>query len=423
MTTANAGLMTVLSARRAGALVTSAILLALTVVVLPGSRHDAARASVVAAQHREPPTVVGLTLPEAQTRIEQEWYPGDTGFKLTIRVTPDIPAQVPPEAARVVGQTVVLYLEDSADVSPSAVIDLTVGSAVADLVGRTRGEAQGLIDALGLFLKPNGEGVVRTQDPEAGRLVPFGTTVVAILATRPTSPGSTGPIVPTGPLATVPQLTGLTEAEARAKVGGVDLRLRVGQSSGPGERTVTKQDPAAGTERAAGGVVTVILRGSSVPGRTVVVPDVTGLDLDVVRQVLTAAKLAMIADPSGSRASDGGLSFRQDPQPGQRVPPGTSVTVAFAAVDASAPVGWRVWPVGAAALALLLLALWVVRLIHRRRPPRANPSPRPADISLDPHPGPAPLVSLSSSHPAADLTLRVVPTADPGALTLTEDTR
>lgn len=417
MTTANGGLMTVAQARRASALVTAALLLALTVVVLPGSRHDAALASVVAAQRQEPPTVVGLTLREAQSRIEQEWYPGPTGFKPTIRVTPNIPAQVPPETARVVDQTVVLYLEDSDDVSPNAVINLTVGPTVADLVGRTLEEAQGLTDALGLYLKPNGEGLVQTQDPEAGRLVPFGTTVVAILATPPTSPG------PTVPLPTVPQLTGLTEAGARAKVGEVSFRLRVGQSSGPGERTVTKQDPAAGTELAAGGVVTVILRGSSVSDRTIVVPDVTGLNLDAVRQVLTAAKLAMIADPSGSRTPDGGLSFRQDPQPGQRVPPGTSVTVAFAAVEASAPVGWRVWIAAAAAVALLLLALWSVRLIHRRRPPRANPSPRPAGISVDPHPGPAPLVSLSSSNPTADLTLRVVPTADPGNLTLTEDTR
>lgn len=421
MTTANGGLMAVAQARRASAFVTAALLLALTVVVLPGSCHAAARASVVAAQHREPPTVVGLTLPEAQTRIEQQWYPGPTSFKPTIKVTPDIPAQVPPEAARVVDQTVVLYREDSDDVSPNAVIDLTVGSTVADLVGRTPEEAQGLTDALGLFLKPDGEGLVQTQDPGAGALVPFGTTVVAILATPPTSPG---PTVPTVPLASVPQLTGLTEAEARAKVGGVDLRLRVGQSSGPGERSVTEQDPAGGSELAAGGVVTVILRGSSVIDRMVVVPDVTGRDLDAVRQVLTAAKLAMIADPSGSRTPGGGLSFRQDPQPGQRVLPGTSVTVAFAAVEASAPIGWRVGTVGAAALAfLLLLALWSVRLIHRRRPPRANASPRPADISLDPHPGPTPLVSLRSSHPAADLTLRVVPTADPGALTLTEDTR
>src|SRR5918995_337482 len=345
--------------------VVAAVVTALAVGAIPAASALASMASVVTSERREPPDVRGLTLPEASTRIQDEWYPDYTP---TIELDPEIPDQVPPETARVVDQTVVLYIEDNKDdVGEEAVIRLTPGSAVADLVGRTRDEAEAPLDALGLLLEPSGEGRVTTQDPAAGTVVPFGTTVVARLEPPPTP----------GPL--VPRLLGLTEAEARAAVEGLNLDLVVGSATGDGERRVSEQNPTAGTLIGRNRAITVTLTGSTTPepDPMVAVPDVTGLEAAAVQRVLEAAGLTLAVDPTGSETGAGALSFRQDPEPGSQVAPGTQVAVAFAVVDEQSPVAWWVWPTSAAVLALLLLALWSLRLSRRARPRRPDPTPTP----------------------------------------------
>ena len=381
----------------------TAVLTALAIGTIPAAPAVAATSGLVTAERREPPDVRGLTLPEASERIQDEWYPDYTP---TIELDPEIPDQVPPEKARVVEQEVVLYIEENKDdVGLEAVIRLTPGSAVADLVGRTRDEAEALLDALGLFLKPSGEGRVTTQDPAAGTLVPFGTTVVARLEPPPT-PGPT-----------VPRLLGLTEAEARAAVEGLELDLVVGSATGDGERRVSEQNPTAGTPVGRNRAVTVTLTGSTTPepDPTVAVPDVTGLEAAAVQRVLEAAGLTLAVDPTGSETSPGALSFRQDPEPGSQAAPGTRVSVAFAVVDEQSPVAWWVWPTSTAVLALLLLALWSLQ--PGRRPP---PDPTP-HITVEPHADLEPAVSVTSTNPSADMAIRVAPGADVGILTLTED--
>jgi hypothetical protein len=302
----------------------------------------------------------------------------------------------------VVDQTVVQYLEDSSETDLAAIIDLTVGSVVADLVGRTRDEAQGLVDALGLSLKATGTGLVDRQDPAAGTLVPFGSTVQAVL------------VPPTSNSRTVPALLELTEAQARAAVEGVDLVLRVASSSGEGELTVTEQDPRAGTELDAGGAVTVTLVGPGSPASTVAVPDVTGLESQVVQRVLDAAGLVLALDPDGT---DEGLSFRQDPEAGTQVAAGSVVTVAFAVAEETGPASVVVWSSGAVLLGVVVLGLLLLR--SSRRPPSGPVAP--PDVTVHPHPDPAPAVSVQQNPAGHDLVVRVVPGPDPGRLTLTED--
>ena len=84
-------------------------------------------------------------------------------------------------------------------------------------------------------------------------------------------------------------------------------------------------------------------------------------------------------------------------------------------VDDQSPVAWWVWPTSAAVLALLLLALWSLQL--GRRPP---PDPTP-HITVEPHADLEPAVSVTSTNSSADVAIRVVPGADVGILTLTED--
>ena len=274
--------------------------LVLAVTVLLPLAGQGARAAVLPAANREPPDVVGMTLPEAQTLIQQQWYPR---FTPTIRVVPDLPEQVPPEAARVVEQQVVQYLEDSSETDLAAIIDLTAGSVVTDLVGRTRGEAQQLVDALGLTLKATGTGRVDRQDPAAGTLVPFGATVQAVLVPPP--PAVT-PTLPT-PSAVLPQVP-----------------------------TPVATDPV--------------------------------------------------------------------PQ----------------SVD-SEPASWVGWSVAAVLVAVVLLAVWTVRSMRSRPPPRDPPAP--PEVRVEPRADAAPVVSVHPQAADPELLVQVVPGPDLGHLTLTEGSR
>ena len=373
---------------------------------------NASSPAFVTAERREPPDVRTLTLPEARNRILSEWY---ADFKPTIEVDPKVPDQMPLDKALVVDQAVVRYLEDSDEGTPAAVIRLTPGSIVPDLTGRTRDEAESLLTPLGFYLKPSGEGLVTSQDPAAGSLEVVGTTVVARLEPPPT----------VGP--TVPSVLGLTEAAATAELERVKLRLVVGSETGEGERLVSQQDPAPGVPVGASESVTVTLVGRDV--LTVTVPDVSGLEVGAVQRVLAAADLPLAIDPTGDPAGPGALAFRQDPEPGIRVAPGTSVSVAFATVvDDASPAAWWVWPTGAAVLAVLLLALWSLHLFRRRppspRPPDREPThpPTPSpDVAVRPRADLEPAVTVSSPDPSADFAIRVVPGADVGTLTLFEE--
>jgi beta-lactam-binding protein with PASTA domain len=397
--------------------VTLALLLLGSLTVVPAAGLDLTEAALVRAEGPQPPNVVGLTLPEARTLIEQQWYPKSTStfaFKVTVQSTGNIPEEVPESKVFVLSQTVVLPQKDTSGANPKAVISLTVGSAVPDLVGHTLKEAQGLLDAVGLRIKATGDGSVVRQSPGAGRMVPFGTLVTVVLAPPP----------PNGK--TVPTLLGLTETQASAAVKDVDLKLVVTASSGKGKRRVTGQDPLPGTELQVGEVVSVTLRGTREDKPTVVVPDVTGLKPHIVQQVLSDAELRLTVDPSGTHNQ--GLSFRQNPQPGERVTPGTPVTVTFAVAVAAvseetSAAPWP-WLGDAALLAFLGLALWSARMFRRRpAPAKAHPPPRQPEIRVDPHPDLAPVVSTHPTAPDADLVIRIVPGPDMGSLLLTRDTR
>jgi hypothetical protein len=70
-------------------------------------------------------------------------------------------------------------------------------------------------------------------------------------------------------------------------------------------------------------------------------------------------------------------------------------------------------------LALALAGLWVLRAArHSSRPP-----PAPPRVRVDPHPDPAPVVSVHPQAADAELVVRIVPGPDLGRLDLTEVSR
>jgi stage V sporulation protein D (sporulation-specific penicillin-binding protein) len=115
----------------------------------------------------------------------------------------------------------------------------------------------------------------------------------------------------------VPDLAGLTYAEAALRLDGLGLLMQ-GQGSGT---KVTSQTPASGVKVAPNTLVTVQLGGSK--GSTGV-PDVLGLTVQQADRALASRGYRMV--PSGS-----GVAAHQKPGPGTALKSGQSVTVVFTA--------------------------------------------------------------------------------------------
>ncbi|WP_433362544.1 PASTA domain-containing protein [Streptosporangium sp. CA-115845] len=145
---------------------------------------------------------------------------------------------------------------------------LTVGPKVPDVQGLSRTDAETALDAAGLGKDPqpasaSADWKVAGQDPPAGQLVSFGTTVrIDLLSPNPPPSEITTPAPPPvkpGPQVTVPSLIGLDPAAARLQLSEAGLVLRVDPDS-PGTGEIRSQDPVAGSQVSEGATVTVSLR-------------------------------------------------------------------------------------------------------------------------------------------------------------------
>ncbi|WP_371784736.1 PASTA domain-containing protein [Streptosporangium subroseum] len=145
---------------------------------------------------------------------------------------------------------------------------LEVGPKVPDVQGLSRADAETALDAAGLGKDPqpasaSDDWKVTGQDPPAGRLVSFFTTVrIDLVSPNPPPPEVTTPPPPVRPgqrRVTVPSLIGLDPAAARLQLSEVDLVLSVDPDS-PETGEIGSQDPAAGSRVPEGTTVTVSLR-------------------------------------------------------------------------------------------------------------------------------------------------------------------
>jgi beta-lactam-binding protein with PASTA domain len=212
--------------------------------------------------------------------------------------------------------------------------------SVPDLRGRTVPEAAQILERARLQLsigerRPGGgeADTVVGQKPPAGERVAAGTAVIAVVSLAT-------------PRVAVPELRGRTVFEAERLVARLGLRLSVVDrrpGDGPPD-TVVEQKPPPGTASAAGATIGVVVRAARgpAPGGTpdtptapeppprVAVPDVTGRTVDVAAQILARVKLGLEVASPRSEVTGGATIVQQKPRPGERVPPGTAVTVALA---------------------------------------------------------------------------------------------
>ncbi len=206
-----------------------------------------------------------------------------------------------------------------------AVVVVIMGSGVAvpDVIGKTEAEATQALEDAGLSVGDVGEasdpaaepGTVLRQDPAAGEEVDEGSAVGLTLSSGPAA-------------AQVPDVTGMTEAEARGTLrdaGFVSVSASQYDLTAPvGE--VLAQLPDAGQEAAPGSPVGLLVSKGR-PEPTVAVPDVSGMTADEATTTLADAALtavpveAYVADVPAGDVAD------QEPAPGALVKPLSEVLV------------------------------------------------------------------------------------------------
>jgi hypothetical protein len=252
-----------------------------------------------------------------------------------------------------------------------------------------------------------------TITPQAGFTVPDGLTMDRfVVAAEQASQAvrsfdavaPAGPVVLVGLTEEVPDLTGLTSAEATSLLRSGAMIL-VAADQTPTD-VVTQQDPVAATVLPVQSfpVARVVVQLSPPPPAPmpVVVPDVIGMSVPGAQDVLQAVGLGNILAPADAPDSD--TITRQNPTAGTSVDQGTVVRLTAEPPKLASASGGllsnpTVIAVGAGVVLLLILLLTYLliragRRSKRRRAP-AILRPRPAPVEAPHATGHAPVVSIS----------------------------
>jgi beta-lactam-binding protein with PASTA domain/predicted Ser/Thr protein kinase len=170
------------------------------------------------------------------------------------------------------------------------------------------------------------QGKVFRQDPSAGAQVTRGDTI-----TYWVSSGE--------PQATVPDLTGLAQADAETALSDVGLLLGTVTSESSAtvaSGSVIRQDPAAGVKVANGSAVNVVVSSGppspspSPTASTVAIPNVYGMDATTAANTLTDAGFVVETKLKGGSNQDPGTVFAMVPDAGTLVPSGSTVLLIIA---------------------------------------------------------------------------------------------
>jgi beta-lactam-binding protein with PASTA domain/predicted Ser/Thr protein kinase len=266
----------------------------------------------------EIPDVVGLSEDRATNELE------DAGLEVRARdrSNPEVDEgdviRQDPEAGATAeeGDTVTIFVSSG----PGEV-------SVPNLLSLTEDQAEDALDEVGLELgkvrrvsSESAEGTVIEQNPESGELVNEGDSVNIVV--------STGVVT-----ATVPDVVGLPEADAVAAIEGEGLTADVvtEPSDEADEGIVIAQDPGAGTELEEGSAVQILVS----EGPEFEMPVVQGDDADEAEAFLED-ELGLDVSQEGSPEpcpQPPGTVCTQDPEPGEPVQPGDSVTLFVQEVD------------------------------------------------------------------------------------------
>jgi eukaryotic-like serine/threonine-protein kinase len=138
------------------------------------------------------------------------------------------------------------------------------------------------------------------------------------------------------PVATVPDLSGLSQNDAQVALADAGLVLGVvtsETSTTVPAATVVRQDPVFGTKVDVGSAVNIVLSSGSPspsPTPTVAVPDVYGMTAALATQTLSDAGLAVSTKEKGGSGQPSGTVVKVSPDVGTMVPAGSIVLIVIA---------------------------------------------------------------------------------------------
>ena len=259
------------------------------------------------------PNIVGMSEDQAQLALEKQglsWGTPERVYSDTVPAGSIVSCQ--PKAGQKVG------LGQAVTATVSRGVET---KTVPDVVGKTKDQATAAITAAGLTLGDVTEeysasvesGKVVSCDPKAGKVIKH-TEKVSIVVSKGKEP------------ATVPDVTGLSEDEAKKALENAGLKkgkVSKGYSDSVAKGNVISSSPIAGASGYYKGD-SVDLTVSKGPEK-VTVPDVTGLSEDEAKKALEDAGLKVevnkrLGGPFGTVRST-------DPAPGSSVKPGSKVTI------------------------------------------------------------------------------------------------
>jgi serine/threonine-protein kinase len=270
------------------------------------------------------PEVRGLTVPAAQTRLE------NAGLELgSVTRNPDADAPA---------DTIIAQDPRAGEPVPEgSTVDVVVAGADADVevpsvTGNTAARAQSILEEAGLAWRVTeayddevDRGRVVAQSPQAGTRVEEGAEIALTVSQGPEPP----------PNVDVPDVTGMTEARAQRALEQEDLRstsLR-NHSETVANGNVVNQAPAAGSSVAPGTQVLLIVSRGAAPEDVVMVaiPDVVGMTGAEAEAALRGAGFEVETVELPDAEVDEGLVTGQFPSAGEELPEGSTVAILVSA--------------------------------------------------------------------------------------------
>ncbi len=210
----------------------------------------------------------------------------------------------------------------------------TGGVTVPELAGKTRAEAEGLLANLRLTATvktkesaPADMGKVISTEPAAGSHVQAGSSLTLIV-------GGAAP----GALAEVPDVVGVTRAEAESALGAKKFTWDATEEDAVSDQVgrVLRQDPLAHQQAPEGSAIALVIGRSPVPAPLLSLPEVVGKPREEAEKTLKDAGFEVSVTEVDAPSGDVGKVLKQSPDPGT-APRGSRIELTVGRASSPAP--------------------------------------------------------------------------------------
>ncbi len=284
------------------------------------SRGSTITLSVSAAEQVVVPKVVGKRAAAAVALLRQNGLKVETVTVTSQKHNGLVLSQSPAGGTRVTkGSTETIRISRGLVRVPNV-----VGQSRADGAAAIRGAK--LVPSVFTVPSTQPKGTVVAQAPHAGKRVPQGSKVRLNVSKGAPPPPPPPPPPATG---TVPDLTGVDQAQAQKRLNAAGFKAAVSYVVSDEPRdSVAKQAPAGGTTAKQGTRVTLNASRGPDPVALQIVPRVTGSSPAQARARLTAVgfKVQQLTQAVSTRSRNG-VVVDEQPEGGQAIPARSTVTI------------------------------------------------------------------------------------------------